>query len=175
MQAERGSRQTEAGIAAVDGVAACFGARATKSTFLWLILCVVMGFWISSEGAAAYGPERAGAYVARSSASIAGLGIANGRRLTNGWAESFPLSKAVLAGSDRILDDAGVSLFVSGLSPYLLRGLPQHPGNHARLREDEEYPLAGKQHQFPSHLEFTAWLFFCGFVSWGGAVLLDRP
>jgi hypothetical protein len=157
------------------GLPVRFGARAAKSTFPWLILCVVLGFWLSSEGAKADRPECAGAYGAQSSASVAGLRITNGRRLTHGRAEGFSLSNAMLAGGgNRILESTGVALFVSGLSPYLLQGLPQQPDNYACLRGPEEYPRAGRQHQFPLHLEFLAWLFFCGFASWGGAVWMER-
>jgi hypothetical protein len=152
-----------------------FGTGATKNTVPWLILCVVLGFWLSSEGAKAERPERAGAYGAQSSASVAGLRIANGRRLMNGWTEGFALSNAKLAGGGNgILESAGVALFVSGLSPYLPQGSPPQPDNYAGLRKPDEYPRAEQQHQFPLHLEFLAWLFFCGFVSWGGAVWVDR-
>jgi hypothetical protein len=175
MEAETGSRQTGAGIPAVDGVAVRFGARAAKSTVPWLILGAVLGFWINSVGATADRPECADAYGAQSSASVAGLRIANVRRLTNGWAEGFSLSNAMLAGGGNgILESSGVALFVSGLSPYLVQWLPHQPDKYARLREPEEYPRAGRQHQFRFYLEFRAWLFFCGFVSWGGAVWMER-
>jgi len=175
MQAETGSRQTGVGIPAANGVAVCFAARAAKSMVPWLILCVVLGFWLSPLGATADRPECAGAYGVQSSISVAGLRIANGRRLTNGWAESSPLSNAMLTGGGNgILESAGVALFVSGLSPYLLRGLPQQPGAYAGLQAPDEYHLAGEQQPLPLHLEIFAWLFFCGFVSWGGAAWMER-
>ncbi len=175
MQAETGSRQTGVSIPAADGVAVCFGARAAKSLIPWLILCMVLGFWLSPVGATADRPGRAGASGVQSSVSVVGLRIANGRRLANGWGEGFPLSNAMFAGGgDGILENAGVALFVSGLSPYLLQGLPQQPDNYAGLQGPEEYRRAREQHQFPLHLEFLAWLFFCGFVSWGGAVWVER-
>jgi hypothetical protein len=90
-------------------------------------------------------------------------------------AVGFPLSNATLAGGGNgILESAGVALFASGLSAYLLQGLPQQLDNCACLREPGEYPQAGQQHQFPLHLEFLAWLFLCGFVPRGGAALMER-
>jgi len=158
----------------VGGAPVCVRARARKSTVLWLILCV-FGFWISSEGANADRPECAGAYGARPSSSVAGVGVANGRRLANGWAEDLPLTDAMFrGGGNGILENAGVALFVCGLSPYLLRGLAQQPDNYACLREPEEYQQAGEQRRFPLHLEFVGWLFLCGFVSWRGALWMSR-
>jgi hypothetical protein len=175
MRAETGSRQTGVGVPSADGVAVCFAVRVAKSTVHFLILCVMLGFWISSEGASAVRPECAGACGVQSRASVAGVQVANGRRLTDGWAEGFPLSNAMLAsGGNGILESAGVALFVSGLSPYLLQGMPQQPDNDARPGEPVEYPRAGRRRQFPLHLEFLAWLFFFGFVSWGGTVWMER-
>ena len=137
MQAESGSRQTGVGIPATDGVAVCFAIRVAKSTVGWLIVCVVLGFWISSE--------------------------------------RFLLSNAMLASSGNgILESAGVALFVSGLSPYLPQGSPQQPDNYAGLQGPHEFQRAGERQQFPLRLEFLAWLFLCGFVSWGGTVWMVR-
>ncbi len=61
-----------------------------------------------------------------------------------------------------------------GLSPYLRQGMPQQPDNYAGLRGPDEHQRAGEQHELPLHFEFLAWLFFCGFVSWGGAVWMER-
>jgi hypothetical protein len=175
MQAETDSRQTGFGFPAADGVAVRFGPSAAKRMAPWLILCAVLGLWSNPERATADRQERAGACGVRSSTSVAGLRIANGRRLTAGWAGGFPLSNAMLSGGgNRIIESAGVALFVSVLSPYLPQGLPRQPGNDACLREPEEYTEAGRQQQFPLHLEFLAWLFFCGFVSWGGTVWMER-
>jgi len=175
MQAEIGSRQTAVGIPATEGVAVCFASRAAKSTARWLILCVMLGFWLSSEGATADRTECAGAYGVQSGASVAGVRIAKGRRLTNGWAEGFPLSNAKLAGGgNRILEGTGVALFVSGLSPYLLQGSSQQRGSYVGLQRPDEFQRSGERHQFPLHLDFFAWLFFCGFVSWGGTVWMER-
>jgi hypothetical protein len=167
------SRQAGVGVSA--GVSACFGARARKSTALWLFLCVIFGFWISSESATADRPACAGAYGAPSSASVAGVRIANGRRLTNGWAEDVPLRNAMFpGGGNGILQNLGVALFVSGLSPYLPQGLPRQSDNFACLREPEEYQQAGEQRQSPWYLEFLAGLFLCGVVSWGRALWTSR-
>jgi hypothetical protein len=168
------SRQAGADVSA-PGAAVCFGARAIKSTALWLILCVMFGFWISSESATADRPARAVADGFQPSASIAGVRIANGRRLTNSWAEVFPLSNAALRnGANGIHQNLGVALFVSGLSPYLPQRLPRRSDNCAFLREPEEYQQAGEQHPFPFNLEFLAGLFLCGVVSWGGALWVER-
>jgi hypothetical protein len=78
------------------------------------------------------------------------------------------------AGGNGILESAGVALFVSGLSPYLLRGLPRQPDDDAGLQAPDEYQRTGERHEVLLHLEFLAWLFFCGFVSWGGAVWMER-
>ncbi len=175
MQAETGSREIGVGIPAANGVAVCFGARAARSMIRWLILGVVFGFCISSVGATADRPERDGGNGVQSRASLAGLRIANGRRLTNGWAEGYSLSNAMLTGGGNgILENAGVALFVSGLSPYLRQGMPQQPDNYAGLQAPDEYHLAGEQQPLPLHLEIFAWLFFCGFVSWSGMAWMGR-
>lgn len=183
------SRQAGVGVP-VAGVPVCFGARARRSTVLWLILCVVFGFWISPETATANGSERAiadvpecaGAYGAQLSTSVAGLRIANGRRLTNGWSMGFwsggfPLSNAMLrGGGDGIVKGAAVALFVSGLNPYLLQGQPPQPDSSAGRRSSEEYHQIGEQRpfSFDFDLEFLAGILLCGLVYWGGALWMER-
>jgi hypothetical protein len=175
MQAGTGSRQNRVGIRAADGVAVRFPVRAAKRTVPLLIFCIGLGFWVSAEGANADSPRRAGARGAQSSASAAWVRIANGRRLTNEWAEGFPSSNAKLAvGGNRILESTGVALFVSGLSPYLLQGSSQQRDSYAGLQGSDEFQRAGEQHQFPLRLESLAWLFFFGFVSWRGTVWMER-
>jgi hypothetical protein len=175
MQAEIGSRQSGVGIPATEGGAVCFASRAAKRTVPLLIFCIGLGFWVSAEGANADSPRCAGARGAQSSASAAWVRIANRRRLTNEWAEGFPLSNAKLAGGgNRILESTGVALFVSGLSPYLLQGSSQQQDSYAGLQGSDEFQRAGEQHQFPLRLESLAWLFFFGFVSWRGTVWMER-
>jgi hypothetical protein len=175
------SRQTGVG-GPVAGAPVCFGARATKNTALWLILCVLFGFLINPETAAADGPERAVAHGSQSSAARVTARLTNGSGFREGfrevWAEDFPLRNAMLpGGGSGVIESAGVALFVCGLSRFLLRDSPQEPAlpdQCAGVREPHEYEGASEQRRFPLHPEFLGWLFLCGFVSWGGALWMER-
>jgi hypothetical protein len=167
----------------VTGVPICFGARAAKSAVLWLILCVAFGFWISPERASAAGPEtatadgpeRATALGSKSGAALVRARLTNSSGFREGWAVDLPMPNAMLpGGGNGILESAGVALFVSGLSPYLLQGLPQQPDNYACLREPDNCQLAGEQRPFPAYLELFAGLLLCGLIYWGSAAWMAR-
>jgi hypothetical protein len=176
------SRQAGVGVP-VAGGPVCFGARAGRNTVLLLILlCVMFGFLISPERATADGPERASAFGSQSSAARVSARFTNGREFgwgfREGWAEDLPLRNAMFpGGGSGVIESAGVALFVCGLSRYLPRDSSQEsgpPDQYACVGEPHECEGAAEQRRFPLQLEFLGWLFLCGFVSWGGAVWVER-
>jgi hypothetical protein len=76
-----------------------------------------------------------------------------------------------------ILENPGLVLLVSGLSPYLPQGFPQQscPSEDCGgLRESEGLGQAGQEEQFSIDLESLAALIIFGFVCWGGAEWVAR-
>jgi hypothetical protein len=184
---EAGCVSRQAGVdVPVAGAPVCFGAHARRRTVLWLILCVMFGSLIiperatadGPERATAAGPERAVAYGPQSSGARVTARFTNSLGFREGWAEDFPLRNAMFpGGGSGVIESAGVALFVCGLSRYLPRDSPQEPAlpdQCASVREPHECEGAGEQRQLPLHLEFLGWLFLCGFVSWGGALWMER-
>jgi hypothetical protein len=125
-------RQAEVGIPGAGSVLIRFKALAAKSASLYLILCIVFNLWINREHAA---------YIAQRGASLAhefpSKGFEENRSLTN--------------GGNGILENVGLAVFVSGLSPCLLRDSLKQPlpDECAGLRESGEYPPAGEQRRLP--------------------------
>jgi len=73
-----------------------------------------------------------------------------------------------------ILEDPGLALLVSGLSPYLPQGFPPRTpdsGDGDGLRGQR---WGGDQRQFPLDIELLAGLLLCGVVCWGGAEWVAR-
>jgi len=74
-----------------------------------------------------------------------------------------------------ILEDPGLALLVSGLSPYLPQGFPQQTREeNGCLRGSDELEQAGQEGKFPLDLGCLAALVVCGFACWGGVAWIDR-
>lgn len=169
-------KQAEVSLPAAGHDRIWFKARAAKSAAHCLILCIVFNFWINSE--------HARALIAQSSASPAGSrftsdrGFMNGRAFTSGRTANLPAPNALFSGGGNgILQNLGVALFVSGLSPYMPQDSARQPGlpdQCASVRESGEWKGAGEQRRFPFYLEFLAGVLLCGFIFWGDAVWMGR-
>jgi hypothetical protein len=162
--------QAEENIPAAGNAPIWFKARAARSGALCLIICIGFNLWIDSE--------RARASIAQSSASLAGPRITSGRGFASGRTEDLPVPNALLlGGGNGILQNLGVALFVSALSPYLPQDSPQQcglPDPCASLRESGECKLAGEQRWLPLCLQILASVLLCGLISWGDAVWMGR-
>ncbi|MGB8028981.1 MAG: hypothetical protein WCF30_04870 [Terracidiphilus sp.] len=74
-----------------------------------------------------------------------------------------------------ILNNPGLALLVSGLSPYLPQGFPERAReDNGCLRGSEGLRQAGQEGQFSIDLELLAVLIIFGFVCWGGAEWIAR-
>ena len=137
-------RQGEVGVQAAGNALTWFKAFAAKSAPLCLILWIVFNVWFNRERANAYRDS--------------GTHISVGR---------------FLSGSNPILENVGLAVFVSGLSPCMSQDSPKQlptPDECASLRESDEYRPAGKHRRFPLYLVILAGVFLCGLISWGNAV-----
>jgi len=163
--------QPAVNIPAAGSATIWLNARAAKSSALCLIFCIVFNFWINSE--------RARALIAQSSPSLAaGPRIASDRGFASGHSENLPVTTAhSLSGGNGILENLGVVLFVSGLSPYLQQESPQQrglPNPCASPQESRECRLAREQRWFSLYLQIFASVLLCGLISWGDVVWMDR-
>jgi hypothetical protein len=159
-----------AGVPAAGNAPTRSKARAAESAGLCLILCIVFNFWIT--------PERASALIAQSGASPVGSRFTSDREFTSGRPGDLAVPNApLLGGGNGILQNLGVALFVSGLSPYMPQDSAQQPGlpdQCASVRESNECRLAGDQHRFPLYLQILASVLLCGLISWGDAAWIAK-
>jgi hypothetical protein len=171
-------RQAEVGTLVARSVVIWFKVLGPKSASLCLILFIVFNLWINREGASSC--------IARSGASLAELRSAIGyqclfrRRHETEFVEPLDRESSVHIGIGRLIGDGsgilqnlGLAVFVSGLSPYLPQDSqkqPCLPDQCASLRGSDEYQLAGEQRRFPLYLEILAGVFLCGLISWGDAM-----
>jgi hypothetical protein len=152
-------RQAAVGIAGACSVLIWFKALAAKGASLYLILCIVFNLWINRE---------------RASTNIAQCGASPAHEFHGkGFEENWSLT----GGGNGILQNVGLAVFVSGLSPCLLQDFLEQrplPVECASLRKSHEYRPAGEERRFPLYLEILAGVFLCGLISWGDAVWMDR-
>jgi hypothetical protein len=82
-----------------------------------------------------------------------------------------------VGGGNGILQNLGVALFVSGLSPYMPQDSAQQPSlpdQRASVRESGECKGAGEQRRLPAYLQILASVLLCGLIFWGDAVWMGR-
>jgi hypothetical protein len=163
-------KQAEVSIPAAGNDQIWFKTRAARSAAHCLIFCIVFNFWINSE--------RARALIAQSSASPAGSRFTSDRGFTNGRPKDLPVPNAFfVGGANGILQNLGVALFVSGLSPYMPQDSAQQPSlpdQRASVRESGECKGAGEQRRLPAYLQILASVLLCGLIFWGDAVWMGR-
>lgn len=169
-------KQAEVSVPAAVDALIWLKTRVAKSAAPCLIFCIVFNLGIN--------PERANAVIARSGDSLArprftsGWGFTNDRGFTSGRPENLPVPRAFfLDGDNGIVENAGVALFMSGLSPYLPQGSPRQsglPDQPASALESREYQQASDQRRFPLYLEVLAGVLVCGLISWGDVMWMGR-